>query len=130
MGLVVDTSVIISVITNEKHKRQLIKVTRGEELITPESLHWEIGNAFSAMFKRKRIDINLAKRALKYYQKIPLRFVEINLEESLEIAYNYSIYAYDAYFIECARIYKLPLLTLDNSLIEIAKKIGILTKEI
>ncbi len=130
MGLVVDTSVIISVITNEKHKRQLIKVTRGEELITPESLHWEIGNAFSAMFKRKRIDINLAKKALRYYQRIPLRFVEINLEGSLEIAYNYSIYAYDAYFIECARIYKLPLLTLDNSLIEIAKKIGILTKEI
>jgi len=130
MGLVVDTSVIISVITNEKHKLQLIKVTRGEELIAPESLHWEIGNAFSAMFKRKRIDINLAKRALKYYQKIPLRFVEINLEESLEIAYNYSIYAYDAYFIECARNYKLPLLTLDYSLIDVAKKIGLLTKEV
>ena len=82
------------------------------------------------MFKRKRIDINLAKKALRYYQRIPLRFVEINLEGSLEIAYNYSIYAYDAYFIECARIYKLPLLTLDSCLIEIAKKIGILTKEI
>jgi len=64
MGLVVDTSVIISVITNEKHKQQLIKITRGEELIAPESLHWEIGNAFSAMFKRKRIDINRTRRAL------------------------------------------------------------------
>jgi predicted nucleic acid-binding protein len=130
MSIVVDTSAIISVITNEKHKSQLIKITRGEELIAPESLHWEIGNAFSAMLKRKRIDIKLAKKALKYYQKIPLRFVETDLEESLEIAHNYNIYAYDAYFIECARNYKLPLLTLDNSLFDVAKKVGVSVKEI
>ena len=130
MSLVVDTSVIISVITNEKHKPQLIKVTRGEELIAPEVLHWEIGNAFSAMFKRNRIDIKLAKKALKYYQKIPLRFVEIDLESSVEIAYKYSIYAYDAYFIECAKRYNLSLLTLDSNLINIGKKVGIQVKEV
>ncbi len=130
MSLVVDTSVIISVITNEKHKTQLIKVTRGEELIAPEALHWEIGNAFSAMFKRNRIDIKLAKKALKYYQKIPLRFVEIDLDSSVEIAHKYSIYAYDAYFIECAKRYNLSLLTLDSKLINIGKKVGIQVKEV
>ena len=49
MGIVVDTSVIISVITNEKHKAQLIKITKGEEFLAPKSLHWEIGIAFTAM---------------------------------------------------------------------------------
>lgn len=130
MSIVVDTSAIISVITNEQHKSQLIKITRGEELIAPESLHWEIGNAFSAMFKRKRIDIKVAKKAIKYYQMIPIRFVEISLDGSLEIAFKYKIYAYDAYFIACALTYKLPLLTLDNRLIEVAKKVGIITKEV
>lgn len=65
MSLVVDTSVIISVITNDKHKLKLIKITRGEELIAPESLHWEIGNAFSDMFKRKRMEIKPAKKSSK-----------------------------------------------------------------
>lgn len=130
MSLVVDTSVIISVITNDKHKLKLIKITKGEELIAPESLHWEIGNAFSDMFKRKRMEIKPAKKALKYYQDIPLRFVDVDLGNSLEIANKYNIYAYDAYFIECAQYYKLPLLTLDNALIDVAKKVGILTKEV
>jgi len=57
MNLVVDTSVIIAVITNEEHKRQLINLSKGADLIAPPSLHWEIGNAFSAMFKRKRISL-------------------------------------------------------------------------
>ena len=130
MSIVVDTSVIISVVINEKHKAQLIKITKGEELFAPESLHWEVGNAFTAMFKRKKIELQLAVKALKFYQKIPLRFVEVDLEKSLKIAYKYNIYAYDAYFIECAQEYKFPLLTLDNSLMDIARKIGINVKEV
>ena len=54
MSLVVDTSVIISVLLNEKSKSKLIKITKGENLIAPSALYWEIGNAFSAMFKGKR----------------------------------------------------------------------------
>ena len=130
MGIVIDTSVIISVITNEKHKSQLIKITKGEELLAPESLHWEVGNAFTAMFKRKRIDLQKASKALKFYQKIPLHFDEVDLEASLETAYRHNIYAYDAYFIDCAQRYKLPLLSLDNCLVDIAKKIGITVKEV
>jgi uncharacterized protein with PIN domain len=49
MNIVVDTSVIIAVITNEPHKPQLIDITREVDLLAPLSLHWEIGNAFSAM---------------------------------------------------------------------------------
>ena len=54
MSLVVDTSIVISVITNEKSKSKLIKIAQDEDLMAPSSLHWEIGNAFSAMFKRNK----------------------------------------------------------------------------
>lgn len=67
MSIVVDTSVIISVITNEPGKSKLIKLTKGEDLIAPSSLHWEIGNAFSAMLKRNRINVNSAVKAISYY---------------------------------------------------------------
>ncbi len=125
MSLVVDTSIIIAVLTNEKTKGNLIKATEGEELLAPSSLHWELGNAFSAMFKRKRITLEQAKNALTYYSLIPIRYQEIDMTNSLEIASKYSIYAYDAYFLECARKNNCALITLDQNLKLIANDMKI-----
>jgi len=130
MSLIVDTSVIISVITNESHKTKLIRATKGEELIAPISLHWEIANAFSAMFKRNRISLEQAKEAMKYYSQIKIRFVEVDLNKTLDIAFNNNIYAYDAYFIVCAKQYKSKLISLDKGLIHIAKQNKIITIEV
>ena len=125
MAIVVDTSVIISVVTNEESKSKLIRITEGEELIAPSSLHWEIGNAFSSMFKRGKISLNLAKKAIEYYKMIPLRLVDIEIYKAVEVSHKYNIYAYDAYFLECAKNYNYPLLTLDNGLLESARKMNI-----
>lgn len=130
MSLIVDTSVIISVITNENNKDRLVTLTEGENLIAPSSIHWEVGNAFSAMFKRKKIDIALAEKAIEYYNMIPLKIVDVDIYNSLEIAYQYNIYAYDAYFLECAIEFSAPLLTLDSKLREIAKQINISIVEV
>ena len=125
MSLIVDTSVIISVVTNEKSKSKLIKITKGEDLIAPASIHWEIGNAFSAMFKRKKVDLKSTKKAMEYYKMIPLRLVDVDIYKSIELSNQYDIYAYDAYFLECARNYSSPLLTVDNGLLEVAKQMNI-----
>jgi len=130
MAFVVDTSVIISVLTNEEHKSKLIKLTKGEELLAPESLYFEIGNAFSSMLKRKRITLKLVKKALEYYQDISLRLVEVDLERSLGIAHKHNIYAYDAYFIECAKRYKSEIISLDKGLVEIAREEGVKIREV
>lgn len=39
MKIIVDTSVIIAVITNEKHKNNLIRIMKGSELVASSSLH-------------------------------------------------------------------------------------------
>lgn len=130
MKIVVDTSVIIAVITNANHKQQLISLTQGSDLIAPTALHWEIGNAFSAMFKRKRASLDQAVDALSDYRKIPINFIDIELEKVLEISFYHNIYAYDAYFLVCALQHKSPILSLDNGLINIAKKIGIKVIEV
>ena len=62
MNIVIDTSVVISVITNEKHKNELIKKTAGTNLVAPSSLHWELGNAFSAMKHLGELDSYLDQR--------------------------------------------------------------------
>jgi predicted nucleic acid-binding protein len=48
--------------------------------------------------------------------------VEVNIENALNIACKYNIYAYDAYYLEAALRLKLPLLTLDKPMKNIAKK--------
>jgi predicted nucleic acid-binding protein len=122
-NIVVDASILIAVVTNEPEKAKLVQLTQNANLIAPPSIHWEIGNAFSAMFKRNRVALSEAVRAIEAYQKIPVRFVDVEIEESLKLASTLNIYAYDAYLIRCATKYKAPLLTLDQSLIKSAKSI-------
>jgi len=77
------------------------------------------------MFKRGRITIDLALKAIHYYEKIPIQFISIDLGKSLQIADRLHIYAYDAYFIECAERNRSPLLSIDEGLIIAAKKYGL-----
>jgi len=130
LKIVVDTSVIIAVITNEKHKPALVKMTKDADLIAPASLHWEVGNAFSAMLKRKRMELESAILAIQEYNKIPIQFYDVSLETAIEYAKIHDMYAYDAYFLVCAKNAKCSILTLDSSLIMRAKDIGIGTLEV
>lgn len=130
MNLIVDTSVIIAVITNEKHKEKLIELTKGTELTAPHALHWEIGNAFSAMLKRNRVDFRQAIDAIQFYKMIPIRFCEVELDYALEISSQLKIYAYDAYFIGCASKYNGTLISLDHGLVNAAGRFGVKTLEV
>ena len=130
MQIAVDASVIIAVIANEPEKKALLELTTGADLIAPVCIHFEIGNAFSAMLKRRRITLAQALTALTLYQNIPIRFVEIELPVSLEIVDQLSIYAYDAYLIRTAEKYRVPLLTLDKALQHHARSYGVKVLEV
>ncbi len=125
MDMAIDASIIIAIITNEATKSTLIAATSGTDLVAPVSVHFEIGNAFSAMLKRKRITLNQIYDALAHYQEIPIRYVDIDLQDSIAIASQLGIYAYDAYLIRCAERYRCPLLTLDEALQAHARGYGV-----
>ena len=125
MYITIDTSALIAVIGNEASKQKIIEITKGFSLCAPASVHWEIANAFSAMFKRQQLSIKLAKKALNEYKKIPIKFIDVSLEKTLEISLAQNIYAYDAYLIQCAQQTSTSLLTLDKQLIITAERMGI-----
>ncbi|VAW88389.1 FIG01041230: hypothetical protein [hydrothermal vent metagenome] len=125
MNITIDTSALIAVISNEASRQKIIEITKGYSLCAPISIHWEIGNAFSAMFKRKKSNIEKAKLALTAYRQIPIKFVDVPLEQTLEISNALEIYAYDAYLIQCAQQTSTSLLTLDNGLKSAAKEMGV-----
>ena len=116
LNITLDTSAIIAVITNEPHRDRLIEASRDADLLAPSSVHWEIGNAFSAMFKQQRITEEQAQAAVSAYARIPIQLVDVSLDAALGLARELDIYAYDAYVLRCALQYRYPVLTLDAGL--------------
>jgi predicted nucleic acid-binding protein len=130
MNIVVDTSVIIAVITNESHKKHLVEISKGAELIAPASLYFEVGNAFSAMFKRGRITLEQAYAALFAFNQIQIRYSEVDLSAALKLSHELSIYAYDAYIVACAIENRSPILSLDSGLLGAARRVGVKIVEV
>ncbi len=133
MDLVIDTSAIIAVMANEPEKQAILEYIADSTPVAPRSVHWEIGNALSRMFKRDRITIAESKIALSEYGLMRFRFIDVDLEQSLELSEQLDIYAYDAYdayVLVSAFNHRLPLLTLDRGMAVAASRIGIHVLEV
>lgn len=122
MRIVVDTSTVIAVVVGEAEKAKLIELTKDATIVAPPSIDWEVGNAFSAMLKRSRINLEQAIEAIEVYQEISLEILDVDLTAALRLAGKFNIYAYDAYVLQCAIEYGLPLLSLDQDMVDIAKR--------
>ncbi len=129
MKIVADTNTFIAVALNEPEKDMIIRLTEGHNLVAPEVLPFEIGNALTAMMKRNALKADEVILAWDMVQYIPVDLRRIDIGAALNIATQYNIYAYDAYFLECARNLRSPLLTLDQQMKGIARKIGIQVME-
>jgi len=121
MKVVLDTSALIAVLLGESNRDRIIRKTEGADLIAPASLHWEIGNAFSAMFKRGRLGVEIALEALRRYEEVPIQFVEADMAAAVRLCDRLGLYAYDAYMLDVAKRHRAPLLTLDGGLKEAAR---------
>ena len=125
MKIVADTNTFLAVALEEPEKTQIIHLTVGHDLVAPEVLPFEIGNALTAMMKRKALEADELASAWDMVQTIPVELRQIDIRSALEIASRFNIYAYDAYFIECAISLHCPLLTLDRHMKTVGQNIGI-----
>ena len=125
MNLIVDTSVIIAVLTSEPERAALVRLTRGGDLIAPASVQWEVGKALAAMYKRGRINQSQIREVLRAYGRIPIRYVDVPLGDALEMAAAHGLYAYDAYVLACAASQRCQVISLDRGLIRAAGAAGI-----
>lgn len=130
MVITIDTSALLAVLLNEKHKSDIVEATIGYDLQAPFSLDAEVGNALSAMFKRDRLSLDDARLVLEQFAEIPIRRTKLRLKEASELAYNHKLYAYDAFVLDCARQYRSPLLSLDSKLKAIAEKLELTILEV
>ncbi len=125
MRITADTNIFLAVVLEEPEREQILELTAGHELIAPEMLHFEIGNALSALCRRKVLSADEGLLAWNAVQIIPVDLRQIDLESALNHAIHFGIYAYDAYFLECALRCGTPLLTLDKGMKHIANQLRI-----
>jgi predicted nucleic acid-binding protein len=125
MDIVIDTSALIAVLVGEPERDKIVELTSQYSLIGPGCISWEVGNAFSAMLKQRRLRLADAQRAMTIFESIRLRYVPVDMGNALCLADKTDMYAYDAYFLDCASRHSAPLLTLDRPLRLAAMKIGL-----
>jgi predicted nucleic acid-binding protein len=126
MDILLDASAIMAIVLNEPNKDVIIKLTKGAILLSPEMISYEIGNALISLYKRHKLRENEVIEAYNSFKKIPIRLLDVNMEMALEISCKYKIYAYDAYYLETAKRLKLPLITFDKSMQNIALDMNII----
>ena len=125
MKYVTDTSIILAIVMGESKRAGILTATKGATITAPASLPWEVGNAFSAMLKRKRIQLAEAQQGVLVFQQIPIQYIDIDFANALTLSAEFNIYAYDAYFLDCCLRNASPLLTLDSRQRDVAQELGI-----
>ena len=130
MRIVADTNIFLAAALEEPEKEQIIALTSGHELVAPEILPYEAGNALTALVKRAVLGTDEVTTIWEVVMKIPVQLTAIDIGSALRIATAHGLYAYDAYFLECAMRMRCPLLTLDRKMETVAGKIGIQTLEL
>jgi len=125
MNVVFDTNIFLAVVLEEPEKKEIIRLTSEADAVSPEILPYEIGNALTAMLKRKQLTREEALLTFESASLIPVRLIPVDIQQALKLAIKYSIYAYDAYFLQCARQLSCPLMTLDKRMKTIAYDLSI-----
>lgn len=125
MNIIADTNIFLAVALDEPEKKRIIRLTSTVDIVSPEILPYEIGNALSSIIKRKTLTPSEALSAFEAAEQISVRLVSINIQQALRLAIRFNIYAYDAYFLQCALTYSCPLLTLDKRMKQVAIELGI-----
>jgi len=125
MEIVADASAFLAVVLNESDRDWIIHKTTGRSIISPEVLPYEVGNALIAVKRKGRLNDREILRAFDLSQRIAVRLVSVKIHDAMKIALRFNIYAYDAYYLQCCIENKLPLISLDDRMCDIAGSLGI-----
>jgi len=123
--IVADTNTFLAVALGEPERARIVALTTGHDLVAPDVLPFEVGNALTALMKRGVLRAGEVIAIWDAVQTIPVDLRAVDIKEALGIAVRFGLYAYDAYFLECALSLRLPLLTLDKAMKSIARELSI-----
>ena len=125
MDIVADASAFLAVVLNEAARDSIIQSTAGRGIVAPEILPYEIGNALVVVRKKGRLTDREVLQAFDRAQQIAVTLLPVTIPDAVKLAMQFGIYAYDAYYLQCCIENRLPLLSLDARMCEVAKRLRI-----
>jgi len=126
MNVLLDASAIIAVIADEPEAQIVINCTKGAVIMSPYIISYEVTNALTRMMRKGIITTKEQMiELIQNFKKIPLKILDVDLEKTLEIAWSFKIYAYDAFYLETAKRLGLPIISFDSNMIKIAKELNL-----
>ena len=125
MDIVADASAFLAVVLNEAARDSIIRSTAGRGIVAPEILPYEIGNALVVVRKKGRLTDREVLQAFDRAQQIAVTLLPVTIPDAVKLAMQFGIYAYDAYYLQCCIENRLPLLSLDARMCEVAKRLRI-----
>ena len=125
MDVVADASAFLAVVLNEAARDSIIQSTAGRGIVAPEILPYEIGNALVVVRKKGRLSDSEVLQAFNRVQQIAVTLLPVTIPEAVRLAMQFGIYAYDAYYLQCCIENRLPLLSLDARMCEVAERLRI-----
>jgi predicted nucleic acid-binding protein len=125
MDIVADASAFLAVVLNEASRDSIIRNTTGRGIVAPEILPYEVGNALVVVRKKGRLTEREVLQAFDSAQQIAVTLLPVTIPSAVKLAIQFGIYAYDAYYLQCCIENRLPLLSLDVRMCEVAKRLRI-----
>lgn len=125
MEIVADASAFLAVVLDESDRGWIIDKTLERHIISPEILPYEIGNALIAVRKKGRLSDREVIKAYDISQRITVKLVPVRIHDALKIAVRFDLYAYDAYYLQCCIENRLPLISLDDRMCDVARNLNI-----
>jgi predicted nucleic acid-binding protein len=125
VDIVADASAFLAVVLNEASRDLVIRRTVGYRVVAPEVLPYEIGNALVVVRKKGRLTDQEVLRAYDSAQRIPVALLPVAVPRAVKLAMQFGIYVYDAYYLQCCIENRLPLLSLDARMCDVAGRLRI-----
>lgn len=120
--VVVDASFILAKLLPDEKQKFLVSdyferfAKEKISFFAPSLLKYEITNALRSAIAQRRLTLNLAKKILREFLKLPIDYKNIDFPEVLKLSEKMQISVYDTAYVFLAKTNKVPLLTLDKKL--------------
>ncbi len=125
MEIVADASAFLAVLLGEASREWIIEKTSGYVVVSPEVLPYEIANALINVRRKGRLAEREVLKAFSTSQRIAVKLLPVKIYDAMKLALKFNMYVYDAFYLQCCLETKLPLISLDSRMCEVARSLSV-----
>lgn len=123
MTLVVDASAVGAILFNEPDGATIRAHIRGESVIAPELIDYELANICVKRLRRYRSEVSETLVVFDELGALPITRVHVPPKDAAELAVRTGLSAYDAAYLWLALSNDVELVTLDHRLADVNERL-------